>query len=54
LPNQKIVEKQGNPLIVSAIVVYHIEDAKKAILGALLCWRGTLVGLGWNDVKVVD
>jgi len=32
LPNQKIVEKAGNPLIVSAIVVYHVEDAKKATL----------------------
>jgi regulator of protease activity HflC (stomatin/prohibitin superfamily) len=32
LPNQKIVEKSGNPLVVSAIVVYHVEDAKKATL----------------------
>jgi len=32
LPNTKVIEKNGNPLIVSAIVVYSIQNAKRATI----------------------
>jgi len=32
LPNTKVVDRSGSPLIVSGIVVFHIDDAKRAAL----------------------
>lgn len=32
LPNTKVVDRNGNPLLVSGIVVYHISNSKKAAL----------------------
>lgn len=37
LPNTKVIEKNGNPLIVSAIVVYSIQNAKRATIGEYSC-----------------
>jgi len=32
LPNTKVVDKNGNPLLISGIVVYHFVDSKKSVL----------------------